>query len=137
MAGGRVPGVVVTPELLKKVQGEWQDKKKGHVAAVERSARLTVVLKGLGYKGAHFGGINHKFDTLAQILDRVEQIEHRWRDFVPEFDFPQKKRLLPVFPGYGNRTLRYGIESFNEHHIIRGENAVWRIQRGSPHLFQP
>ena len=90
MARGRVPGVVVTPELLKKVQVEWQDKKKGHLAAVERSARLAVILKGLGYKGAHFGGINHKFDTLAQILDRVEQIEHRWRDFVPEFDFPQK-----------------------------------------------
>ena len=90
MAGGRVPGVVVTPELLRKVQGEWQDKKDGHRAAVERSARLAVVLKGLGYKGAHFGGINHKFDTLAQILDRMEQIEDRWRDFVPEFDFPQK-----------------------------------------------
>lgn len=90
MAGGRVPGVVVTPELLRKVRGEWQDKKNGHRATVERSARLAVVLKGLGYKGAHFGGINHKFDTLTQILDRMEKIEDRWRDFVPEFDFPQE-----------------------------------------------
>jgi methylenetetrahydrofolate reductase (NADPH) len=90
MARGRIPGVVVTPELLKRVQREWQDKKGGHLAAVERSARLAVVLKGLGYKGAHFGGINHKFDTLGQILDRMEQIERQWRDFVPEFDFPQK-----------------------------------------------
>ncbi|MCD6294577.1 MAG: methylenetetrahydrofolate reductase C-terminal domain-containing protein [Deltaproteobacteria bacterium] len=49
-----------------------------------------VILKGLGYKGAHFGGINHRFDILAQILDRMDEIEDRWRDFVPEFDFPQK-----------------------------------------------
>ena len=54
MAKGRVPGVVVTPELLKKVQGEWQDKKNGHLAAVERSARLAVVLKGLGIQGGPF-----------------------------------------------------------------------------------
>ena len=90
MATGQVPGVVVTLELLKKVQGEWQDKKKGHLAAVERSARLAVVLKGLGYKGVHFGGINRNFEPLAQILDRMEQLKDRWRDFVPEFDFPQK-----------------------------------------------
>ncbi len=90
MAQGRVPGVVVTPDLLKKVRREWSDRKKGRLAAVERSARLAVVLKGLGYKGAHFGGINHQFETLAQILDRMEKIEHRWRDFVPEFNFPQK-----------------------------------------------
>ena len=89
MAKGRVPGVVVTPELLRKVQGEWLDKKKGHQFAVERSAKLAVILKGLGYKGTHFGGINHRFDTMARILDRMEQIEDRWRDFVPEFDFPQ------------------------------------------------
>ncbi len=90
MAEGRVPGVVVTPKLLRKVQTEWRDRKIGHSSAVERAARLAVVLKGLGYKGAHFGGINRSFDTLAQILDRMEQIEHRWRDFVPDFDFPQK-----------------------------------------------
>ncbi len=90
MAKGRVPGVVVTPELLKRVQAEWRDKKRGHSAAVERSARLAVVLKGLGYKGVHFGGINRNFDTLAQILDRMARIEDQWRDFVPEFDFPQK-----------------------------------------------
>ncbi len=87
---GRVPGVVVTPGLLKTVQREWSDKKNGHRAAVERAAKLAAVLKGLGYRGAHFGGINHKFDTLARILDRLERIQHRWREFLPEFDFPQK-----------------------------------------------
>ena len=89
MAKGRVPGAVVTPDLLRKVRMEWTDKKSGHGAAIERAARLAAVLKGIGYKGAHFGGINHKFDTMAQILDRMEQIEHQWRDFVSEFDFPQ------------------------------------------------
>lgn len=40
MAKGRIPGVVVTPELLKQVQAEWRDKKKGHSAAVERFSAM-------------------------------------------------------------------------------------------------
>jgi len=90
MSEGKVPGVVVTPRLLEMVQREWKEKSNGHAATIERSARLAVVLKGLGYKGVHFGGIHKGFETLASVLDRMERIEERWRDFVPDFDFPQE-----------------------------------------------
>ena len=124
MAAGRVPGVVVTPELLKRVQAEWQDRKAGHSAAVERSARLAVVLKGLGYKGAHFGGINRSFETLAQILDRMERIEQRWRDFVPDFDFPQK-----------NGFYRYGRDPETALNSTEPNPATSRISSTEKMLF--
>ena len=90
MSEGKVPGVVVTPRLLEMVQREWKEKSNGHAATIERAARLAVVLKGLGYKGVHFGGIHKSFETLSSVLDRMEGIKERWRDFVPDFDFPQE-----------------------------------------------
>jgi methylenetetrahydrofolate reductase (NADPH) len=87
---GRIPGAVVVPKLLRQVLDEWKDKKEGERRSIERAARLSAVLKGLGYRGIHVGGIHGSFSDLAGILDRMEQIQDRWMDFVPEFDFPQE-----------------------------------------------
>lgn len=89
MAEGKIPGAVVTPRLVKIIEKEWQDRAYGRDRCIERAARLAVVLKGLGYKGVHFGGIHSRFDTLARILDRMGQIEDQWEAFVPQFEFPQ------------------------------------------------
>jgi methylenetetrahydrofolate reductase (NADPH) len=86
---GKVPGAVVTDPLLKRVQNEWSDSASGRRAAVERSARLASVLKGLGYSGIHIGGIHRSFETVGLILDRMAAIQDQWREFLPEFDFPQ------------------------------------------------
>jgi methylenetetrahydrofolate reductase (NADPH) len=90
MNSGKIPGVVVTDKLLKQVKEEWRNKDAGRKAAVERSARLIAVLKGLGYRGVHISGIHRNFETVAHILDRSVQIEHKWEEFLPEFDFPQE-----------------------------------------------
>ena len=90
MNRGSIPGAVVTQKLLDAVQREWRNREQGEAAAIERSARLAVVLKGLGYRGIHVGGVHKSFATLAAILDRMEQIENRWREFLPDFDYPQK-----------------------------------------------
>jgi methylenetetrahydrofolate reductase (NADPH) len=89
MHSGKVPGAVVTDALLKHVQRQSGDKKAARAAAVERTARLAAVLKGLGYNGIHIGGIHKSFDVAGRILDRLAQIQGQWRDFVAEFDFPQ------------------------------------------------
>jgi len=91
MHEGRVPGAVVTKALLKRVENEWTDRDRGRTASIERCARLAAVLKGLGYRGIHIGGIQRNFETAARVLDRLGQIESRWTEFVPEFDFPQQK----------------------------------------------
>ena len=63
----------------------------GPGAAVERAARLAVMLKGLGYQGVHFGGIHHSFEPVARILDRMEAIAHTGRAYTENFDFPRKR----------------------------------------------
>lgn len=85
MHAGRVPGVHVTEKLLNKVMQEWEDAGAGRKHAIERTARLGVVLKGIGYKGIHIGGIHDSFDTVGEILNRMTVIEDNWQEYVEEF----------------------------------------------------
>lgn len=89
MHSGRVPGTVVTDNLYNTVVKEWSDKTRGYEASVDRCAKLATILKGLGYRGIHIGGIHDDFKTVRQILDRIELYKNDWRKFLPEFDFPQ------------------------------------------------
>ena len=89
MNHGRVPGAVVSDQLLTTVEAEWQDSTQGKTAAIERAARLGAILHGLGYRGIHIGGIHRDFDTVGLILDRMTHIQDRWQDFVPIFSDPQ------------------------------------------------
>jgi len=84
MNAGRVPGVHVSDTLLTKVLAEFEDG-SGKRQAMERIARLGVVLKGIGYRGIHLGGIHDSFDSVAWVLDRMEQIEHNWQEYREEF----------------------------------------------------
>ena len=83
---GMVPGAVVTNKLLTRIQNEWQDPKTGRIKAIERAAKLGAILKGLGYKGMHLGGIHKNFDDVGEILSHMEAIQDRWEDFIPEFN---------------------------------------------------
>jgi len=91
MNQGRVPGAVVSDPLLLTVQKEWQNKQAGQKSAIERAARLGVVLRGLGYRGVHIGGIHRDFESVGLILDRMEEIKDDWKTFLPEFNHPQPK----------------------------------------------
>lgn len=134
MAAGRVPGAVVTPGLLETVQFEWQDKEAGRSAAIERSARLAVILKGLGYKGVHFGGINHHFETLARILDRMEQIEGRWRDYIPDFDFPRENGCY-IYPKNPSTGLCGAKMKSPESRISSTEKALFQLYGALHRMF--
>lgn len=87
MNSGKVPGVFVTDQLLDTINKEWRDKESGRKAAIERAAKLGAILKGLGYRGIHIGGIHRSFETVACILDRMEELSDQWKSFWPEFQF--------------------------------------------------
>jgi len=75
MNKGLVPGAVVADHLFNQVQSEWKDKKQGLKLAVERTARLAITLKNLGYRGVHIGGVHRSYKTVGRILDRMDEIE--------------------------------------------------------------
>ena len=134
MNQGRVPGAVVTDPLLMTIEKEWQDKNKGRLAAIERAARLGAVLRGVGYRGIHIGGIHRDFSTVARILDRMEEIKDDWRTFLPQFDDPQPEgfyafREKPPTP--------VSNPVFGEHPepVPIGDRAVYPLMRHMHNLF--
>jgi methylenetetrahydrofolate reductase (NADH) len=134
MNSGKVPGAVVTGDLLELIQKEWRDKNHGRTATIERSARLGAVLKGLGYRGVHIGGVLSSFDMVGGILDRMSQIEQSWQDHLHEFNFPQKNGFY-IFPNEDAEGLSSPISP----RTIDGEKpldkALFQIMRGVHHTF--
>ncbi len=85
MHAGRVPGVQVSDRLYQRIMQEWSTPEEGMKHAIERTARLGAILKGIGYNGIHIGGIHDSFDTVGHILDRMEQLENNWQEYLGEF----------------------------------------------------
>ncbi len=115
MNKGIIPGVVVTDDLLAVVIKEWETPRQGRQLAIERAAKLGSVLKGLGYRGMHLGGIHKGFDTAGRILDRMQEIEGDWQEFYHEFNYPQPDGFY-VFPDSTSgedETERYGRTPIN------------------------
>ncbi len=97
MNKGIIPGVVISDALLAVLKKEWETPKQGLRLAIERAAKLGAIMKGLGYRGMHIGGVHKSFDIVGKILDRMQEIEMDWQDFYNEFDFPQPDGFY-VFP---------------------------------------
>ena len=98
MNKGLVPGAVVEDQLFNQVQNEWKDKKQGLKLAVERTARLAIALKKLGYQGVHIGGVHRSYKTVANILDRMDEIEKSGDDVFNDFN-SQGQKTYYAFSG--------------------------------------
>ncbi len=87
MNKGRVPGAHVADTLFDQVIKEWGDTpRSGLKTAIDRAAKLGVILKGLGYRGIHIGGIHRNFKAVGAILDRMDEIEDSWEECIEEFN---------------------------------------------------
>lgn len=127
MNDGRVPGAVVTDALLTTVRAEWRDKNEGRRWAVERAAQLGVILKGLGYRGMHLGGIHKRFELVGRILDRMDEIEADWESYWTNFDFPQPGGFYAFEPEA--RVIQAGSPRFG---LTAADLSAWeRVHYGS------
>lgn len=126
MNNGKVPGAVVTDSLLKRVENEWKDKKTGRKLAIERAARLGSVLKGIGYRGIHIGGIHKDFSVAGEILDRMKKIQGNWMDFLQDFNFPQKNGFYAFDQKGPSHKLVFGKK---QRHISGWEQLKFQCLR--------
>jgi len=132
MHAGRVPGVHVTGKLFNKVMQEWEDPAEGMKRAIERTARLGVVLKGIGYNGIHLGGIHDSFATVGKILDRMDQIEHNWQDYVEEFREDEPNRFYLYKQPVSAETVLPGKDTIK---VKMTENCHYLFLRAAHDLF--
>ncbi len=110
---GKVPGAYVSDELLRRVEAEWQRPEEGRAAAIDRAAQLAAVLKGLGYKGIHIGGIHRRFDWVGKLLDRMSDYESQWEDIVSRIGFPAPGRFAAFPAGADSPAFGRGLQALS------------------------
>ena len=84
---GRIPGVVVTRELLEVCERQGRSPDKGKAFFQELAAKQIAIFRGLGFRGAYLGGV-HDFPTCEAIIN-IERTfgPDDWREFAREMQF--------------------------------------------------
>jgi methylenetetrahydrofolate reductase (NADPH) len=85
---GKIPGVVVTDELLALVERHAASPDKGRSFFVELAAKHVAVARGVGFDGVYLGG-HMPASTFGEILDRAGSFaDDDWRTFAREIQYP-------------------------------------------------
>ncbi|HEX3268749.1 MAG TPA: methylenetetrahydrofolate reductase C-terminal domain-containing protein [Gaiellaceae bacterium] len=84
---GKIPGVVVTEELLELAERQGASPDNGRAFFVELAAKHVAVARGLGFDGVYLGG-HMPAATFGEILDRAESFAGDWRELAREIHFP-------------------------------------------------
>ena len=71
---GRIPGCVVSDELLAQAERYGAGEDKGREFFVDLAAKQVAIARGLGFSGAYIGG-HMPIGTYDEILDRSEQFK--------------------------------------------------------------
>jgi methylenetetrahydrofolate reductase (NADPH) len=83
----RIPGVVVSPELLHLSQEQGRSPDGGKAFFLELAAKQMAIYRGLGYRGVYLGGV-HGIDAVRRVVELERGFgPDDWRAFVPELSF--------------------------------------------------
>ena len=85
---GKIPGVVVTDELLALAEQHGASPDKGRAFFVELAAKHVAVARGLGFDGVYLGG-HMPASIFGEIVDRAGSFaDGDWRTFAREIQYP-------------------------------------------------
>jgi methylenetetrahydrofolate reductase (NADPH) len=87
---GEPPGCWASKELVEQIRTEVAGSTdKGLVARLERAARMSAIVRGLGYAGAYIGG-DHQADRVRWIIKRSEALAPKWEGLAEELEWAPK-----------------------------------------------
>jgi methylenetetrahydrofolate reductase (NADPH) len=89
MKSGNVPGCSISDEFLDILAEEAKAEDKGKQARYLRAAKMVAIARGLGYAGAHIGGLNLTAEAFTWILDTADEIQSQWREWAKEIHYGQ------------------------------------------------
>ncbi|EDY85213.1 Methylenetetrahydrofolate reductase family [Verrucomicrobiia bacterium DG1235] len=83
----RIPGVVVSDQLLQTCQKQAESPDKGRAYFHELAAKQVAIYRGLGYRGAYLGGA-HNHASIRKILDLANSFSpDDYKTFAQEISF--------------------------------------------------
>ncbi len=84
---GRIPGVVVSDELLAVAEEQARAEDKGKAFFLELAAKQCAIHRGLGYRGVYIGG-NLRYEDYERILELEKEFgDDDWKLFVTEIQY--------------------------------------------------
>jgi methylenetetrahydrofolate reductase (NADPH) len=87
---GKIPGVVVTDQLLELVERYGASADRGRAFFVELAAKHVAVVRGLGFDGVYLGG-HMPAATFGEILERSASFgADDWRTFARELTYARE-----------------------------------------------
>ena len=92
---GRIPGVVMSDDLLEIAERYGAGKDKGRSYFVDLAAKQAAVARGLGFQGVYLGG-HTTAETFFEILQRAEGYAGDWRAAAKDVRFDRPGRVLHV-----------------------------------------
>ena len=90
----RIPGVVVSPELLQVCLMQQQSKDQGKQFFLEFAARQAAIYRGLGYRGIYIGGVSN-VETVRKIIE-IERSYSRddWKTFAQKISYSRPQEYF-------------------------------------------
>ena len=114
---GKIPGVVVTDELLALAERHGASPDKGRAFFVDQAAKHVAIARGLGFDGVYLGG-HMPASTFGEILDQAAAFAERRLAGV---------RVGDPLSGRG-RVLLLRARPGDEALVGRGERGVPRVE---------
>jgi methylenetetrahydrofolate reductase (NADPH) len=87
MRRGAVAGCYVSDDLARIIELESESADKGAAARLDRAAKMVAVARGMGYAGAHIGGMGLTAELVCEVLDRAEDLSGDWQALARELSF--------------------------------------------------
>ena len=116
MNSTRIPGAMVTDDLLAEVEAEQEHDDDGKQARLDRAAKMYAWMKGMGFAGVHIGGHSADYADVEYVVERGEELVDDWESLLPEFEYPQEDTFY-----YYERDTETGLNTGT--HTPRDEPA--------------
>ena len=137
----KIPGCVVSDELLEELNRQAEAPDKGKGDALERAARQVAILKGIGYSGAHIEGMKLTFGDVRHIIERSREIGDDWAEYAERvqyspsgsfFLYGEEKTPATPKPPFRLRRSNILYQSMRAvHYLILRENTIgFRMMKG-------
>jgi methylenetetrahydrofolate reductase (NADPH) len=102
----RIPGCVVSPELLELSSKQAGSADKGKSFFIEFAAKQWAIAKGLGFNGVYLGGISGRED-LMKIREKADAFgADDWKVFYREISYPVQDEFYLFKKGEDGLPLR-------------------------------
>ncbi len=127
---GRIPGVVVSDELLALSEKHSGGADKGKAFFLELAAKQCAVAKGLGYRGVYLGG-NLRYEDYESVLETTAGFgDGDWKDFAREIGFSLPGEFFFFEPEAG--TGLSSTEISRAYLDSKAPESLARARRGVP-----